>query len=53
MADEICGGKGCTCKAGENGYCSEHCAKQGERDPADVSAQQCGCGHGECEADAA
>jgi hypothetical protein len=53
MAEEICGGKGCSCKAGPSGFCSEHCATQGERDPSDTSAQQCGCGHPDCEADVA
>jgi hypothetical protein len=52
MTDTTCGGAGCNCEAGPSGYCSEHCASQGEHSPDDTSAQQCGCGHADCEAPA-
>jgi hypothetical protein len=47
MTEETCGHPGCTCKAGENGFCSEYCATHPE--PEGDGTQQCGCGHGSCE----
>jgi hypothetical protein len=50
MTDGTCKHEGCTCEAGENGYCSEYCASHAEHDAADETApHECGCGHMHCE----
>jgi len=49
MNANICNHEGCTCKAGENGYCSDYCASHGDDDRADAAPHACGCGHAECD----
>lgn len=49
MTEETCAHEGCTCKAGENGYCSDYCASHGDHKAGDTSAHECACGHSDCE----
>jgi hypothetical protein len=51
MADETCSHEGCTCKAREDGFCSDYCARHGSKEG--HVAHECGCGHATCEAAAA
>jgi hypothetical protein len=51
MTDATCGGAGCTCNAGENGFCSEYCKDHAES--AGHVAETCQCGHDDCDASAA
>jgi len=46
MTEETCGHPGCTCEAGENGFCSEYCATHPQ--PEGDGTHECGCGHGAC-----
>ncbi|MEA2155629.1 MAG: hypothetical protein QOE11_1769 [Solirubrobacteraceae bacterium] len=48
MTEETCGGAGCTCKAGENGFCSDYCKEHASADG--HTADTCQCGHSHCEA---
>jgi hypothetical protein len=47
MTDETCGHAGCTCKARDDGFCSDYCASHPE--PEGDAAHECGCGHGACD----
>jgi hypothetical protein len=53
MTEEICKHEGCTCTAGENGYCSEYCANHAGQDSDDSAPHECGCGHAVCDTVAA
>ncbi len=48
MTDATCGGAGCDCETGENGFCSEHCKDHAEADG--HVAEACQCGHANCSA---
>lgn len=47
MAEQVCGHEGCTCGAREDGYCSDYCA--GRDGTPESHANDCGCGHSECQ----
>ncbi len=51
MTDTICGHEGCTCKAREDGFCSDYCAQHAAESHGDAD-HQCGCGHMQCDTEA-
>ncbi|MDQ3850741.1 MAG: hypothetical protein M3296_09045 [Actinomycetota bacterium] len=51
MAEQMCGHEGCGCKARDDGYCSDYCARHGSKEG--HQAHACDCGHAECHAEAA
>lgn len=48
MTEATCSGAGCTCKAGDNGFCSDYCKNHSSEDG--HVADSCQCGHSGCEA---
>jgi hypothetical protein len=50
MAEETCGGAGCTCEARADGFCSDHCKEHAGH--GDAEGHECHCGHAGCGATA-
>ncbi len=48
MASELCRGRGCTCAARRDGFCSDYCAGVVPRGDGEYGL--CACGHDECAA---